>query len=67
MARKRADGEGTITQRSDGRWMGRLSVSRDVDGKAHRLTVYGTTQAEVVEKLKNLRQQRDMNAKSVVC
>lgn len=66
MARKRADGEGTITQRSDGRWMGRLSVSRDVDGKAHRLAVYGSTQAEVVEKLKNLRQQRDTNAKSVV-
>jgi integrase len=66
MARKRADGEGTVTQRSDGRWMGRLSVSRDVDGKAHRLTVYGSTQAEVVEKLKNLRQQRDTNAKSVV-
>lgn len=66
MARKRADGEGTITQRSDGRWMGRLSVSRDVDGKAHRLAVYGSSQAEVVEKLKNLRQQRDTNAKSVV-
>ena len=66
MARIRSDGEGTFTQRSDGRWMGRLSVSRDVDGKAHRLTVYGSTQAEVVEKLKNLRQQRDTNAKSVV-
>jgi integrase len=66
MASKRADGEGTVTQRSDGRWMGRLSVSSDVDGKAHRLTVYGSTQAEVVEKLKNLRQQRDTNAKSVV-
>jgi len=66
MARKRANGEGTIVLRSDGRWMGSLSVSRDVDGKAHRLTVYGSTQAEVVEKLKNLRQQRDTNAKSVV-
>jgi len=66
MARKRADGEGTVTQRSDGRWMGRLSVSRDVDGKAHRLTVYGSTQAEAVEKLKVLRMQRDTNAKSVV-
>ena len=46
--------------------MGRLSVSRDVDGKVHRLTVYGATQAEAVEKLKNIRQQRDINAKSVV-
>ncbi len=63
---KRADGEGTISQRADGRWMGRLSVSREIDGKVHRLTLYGSTQAEVVEKLKNLRQQRDTNAKSVV-
>lgn len=66
MASKRADGEGTVTQRSDGRWMGRLSVSRDVDGKVHRLTVYGSTQKEAVEKLKVLRTQRDSNAKSVV-
>jgi integrase len=66
MARKRADGEGTITRRSDGRWMARLSVPRSVDGKAHRIAVYGATQAEVVEKLKNLRQQRDLNAKSVI-
>jgi integrase len=66
MARKRADGEGTITQRSDGRWMARLSVPRAVDGKAHRIAVYGTTQAEVVQKLKNLRQQRDLNAKSII-
>jgi len=66
MAQKRADGEGTISQRADGRWMGRISVSRDVDGKAHRISVYGATQAEVVEKIKILRAQRDSNAKSVV-
>ena len=63
---KRADGEGTISQRADGRWMARLSVSRSVDGKSHRISVYGASQAEVVEKLKVLRQQRDTNAKSVV-
>jgi len=66
MASKRANGEGNVILRSDGRWMGSLSVSRDIDGKPHRLTVYGSTQAEVVEKLKNLRQQRDTNAKSFV-
>lgn len=63
---KRADGEGTISERADGRWMARLSVSRSVDGKSHRISVYGATQAEVVDKLKVLRQQRDTNAKSVV-
>jgi integrase len=66
MARKRADGEGTVSQRADGRWMGRLSVSRDVDGKAHRLVVYGATQAEAVAKLQVLRQQRDINARAIV-
>ena len=66
MGRKRADGEGTVTQRADGRWMGRLSVSRSVDGKVHRVTVYGATQAEVVSKLQALRQQRDQNAKAIV-
>lgn len=66
MARKRADGEGTVSQRADGRWMGRLSISRDITGKVHRVSVYGATQAEVVSKIQALRQQRDLNAKSVI-
>ena len=62
---KRADGEGTVTRRSDGRWMARLTVGRDANGKVHRASVYGTTQADVVTKLQSLRQQRDVNAKSI--
>jgi integrase len=46
--------------------MGRLSVSRDVTGKAHRLTIYGATQAEVIAKMQALRLQRDQNAKAVL-
>ena len=65
MAKKRPDGEGTVSLRADGRWMARLSVGRDAGGKAHRVTIYGATQAEVVTKLQALRQQRDVNAKSL--
>ena len=65
MAKKRPDGEGSVSQRKDGRWMARLSVGRDAGGKAHRVAIYGATQAEVVTKLQALRQQRDVNAKSL--
>ena len=45
MARKRANGEGTIRKRADGSWEARYCV----DGKRH--SVYGRTQAEVRKKL----------------
>lgn len=45
MARKRANGEGTIRKRSDGSWEARYCA----DGKRH--SVYGRTQAEVRKKL----------------
>ena len=65
MAKKRPDGEGSVSQRSDGRWMARLSVGRDAGGKARRVTIYGATQAEVVTQLQALRNQRDVSAKSL--
>lgn len=45
MARKRANGEGTIRKRADGSWEARYCA----DGKRH--SVYGRTQAEVRKKL----------------
>ena len=45
MARKRANGEGTIRKRADGSWEARYCI----DGKRH--SVYGRTQAEVRKKL----------------
>ena len=45
MARKRANGEGTIRKRADGSWEARYMV----DGKRH--SVYGRSQAEVRKKL----------------
>ena len=53
MAKKRANGEGSIRKRSDGRWEGRYTAGYDpVTGKAIHKNVLGKTQAEVKEKLK---------------
>lgn len=53
MAKKRANGEGNIRKRKDGRWEGRYTAGRDVKtGKAIIKNVLGKTQAEVKEKLK---------------
>ena len=45
MGKKKANGEGSITRRSDGRYMGRYTVN----GKRH--SIYGETHSEVREKL----------------
>ena len=52
MAKKRANGEGSIRKRSDGRWEGRYTVGYDENGKVKMKNVLGKTQAEVKEKLK---------------
>lgn len=48
---RRGHGEGSIFQRSDGFWVGRVELGR-VNGKRQRKTVYGKTRREVSEKLK---------------
>ena len=52
MAKKRANGEGSIRKRGDGRWEGRYTVGYDENGKVKMKNVLGKTQAEVKEKLK---------------
>ena len=53
MAKKRANGEGNIRKRSDGRWEGRYTAGHDpVTGKRITKNVLGKTQAEVREKLR---------------
>ncbi len=53
MAKRRANGEGSIRKRTDGRWEGRYTAGRNpVTGKAIYKNVLGKTQAEVKEKLK---------------
>lgn len=55
MPKKRGNGEGSISQRPDGRWQGQISLGRDINtGKLLRRTVYGKTRKEVAEKIKTL-------------
>ncbi len=52
MAKKNANGEGSITKRADGKWMGQVSVGRDpITGKIKRQTFYGKTRDEVRQKI----------------
>lgn len=57
MAKKRANGEGTINRRPDGSWQGQISLGYSSEGKRSRPTVYGKTQKEVREKLDDLKRQ----------
>ena len=53
MAKKRANGEGNIRKRKDGRWEGRYTAGYDAKtGKRIIKNVLGKTQAEVKERLK---------------
>ena len=65
MAKRRANGEGNIRKRKDGRWEGRYTAGRDSEtGKAIYKNVLGKTQSEVKEKLKQAitaSQQLDMS------
>ena len=53
MAKKRANGDGSIRKRKDGRWEGRYVVGHDpVTGKMISRNVLGKTKAQVKEKLR---------------
>ncbi len=58
MAKKRANGEGNIRKRKDGRWEGRYTAGYDPEtGKRIIKNVRGKTQAEVKEKLAQAQQE----------
>lgn len=50
-ARKRANGEGTIRKRADGRWEARIQDGFKDDGKPKMISFYGPTQKAVKEKM----------------
>src|SRR5699024_398697 len=53
MAKRRANGEGNLRKRKDGRWEGRYTAGRDPEtDRAIYKNVLGKTQAEVKAKLK---------------
>jgi len=58
MPKRRANGEGNIRKRKDGRWEGRYTAGRDPEtGKTIYRNVLGRTQAEVKAKLKQAIQE----------
>lgn len=55
---RRGHGEGSINQRTDGRWMGRVDPGYQ-GGKRKVKTIYGKTRKEVADKLRvPIQQQR---------
>lgn len=54
---KRANGEGTVFQRKDGRWQAQKTLPADGLTPARRVTVYGRTQREALDKLRAAGQQ----------
>ncbi len=50
MAKRRGHGEGSITQRKDGRWQARIDLGW-IDGKRVRKSFYARTRQEVAKKL----------------
>ena len=51
MAKKRANSEGNIRKRKDGRWEGRYTAGYNQDRKRIIKNILGRTQAEVKSKL----------------
>ncbi len=54
MSRRRGHGEGSVHQRSDGRWCAIVDLGRDTTGKRRRKYLYGKTRKEVADQLKLL-------------
>lgn len=51
MSKKRGAGEGSITKRKDGLWMGSVTIGRDKNGKQKRKYFYGKTRKDVSDNL----------------
>ena len=54
MAGRRKNGTGTIRERKDGRWEGRIIIGSDDNGKVKTKSVFGATKTECTKKLKEL-------------
>jgi len=52
--KRRGNGEGSIYQRSDGRWCACINIGYDASGKRQRRVVYGATKKGVQDKLSKL-------------
>lgn len=54
---KRERGEGSISQRKDGIWTGRVYLGRSLDGKQKVKAVYGKTEKEVKRRIKEVKEE----------
>ena len=54
MKRRRGRGEGSIYQRSDGRWCAAITVGIAENGRPRRKVIYGRTRREAAEKMLEL-------------
>ncbi len=50
---KREYGTGSISQRKNGKWQGRVNLGKDINGKRKQKYFYGDTEKEVKKKLKD--------------
>lgn len=48
---RRGRGEGSVVERADGRWEGRVSLGRDASGRYERQSFYGKTKDDVLKQL----------------
>jgi integrase len=55
VSKRRANNEGNVYQREDGRWEARLSYLDNLTGKRKRVSVYGATQKAARDELKKVR------------
>ena len=54
MANKRANGEGTVRKRKDGRWEGCITIGHKENGRPIIKSVFAKTQKELLPKLRKL-------------
>jgi hypothetical protein len=52
MGKKRANGDGSVIKRPDGKWEGRISYVDPDTGRTRRQSFYGRTATEVRAKMK---------------
>ena len=57
MARKRKAGDGTVRQRKDGRWEGRIVIGYDDNGYPKTKNILAKTKKECVEKIQKLKEE----------
>ena len=65
MGGKRKKTKGTVRQRADGRWEGRVTLSYDLDGKAVTKSVYGETKAECLRKMTAVQEENGILAEKI--